>query len=188
MPSEIPPLVFEIFAIATSIGVLIQAGVLLGMFIGLRRFQNKVETILDPLTEQLVPLIATSRATLEDLSPKLKTISENLADVSETLRHESHNIKGSVDDVLERTRAQTARVDEMVSGTLDGLTQAASVIQQGIEVPLRQIHGVFNGVKAAFETLREKPARGTKYPPVNVEEPLVVVVEEVLVTASKLID
>ncbi len=60
------------------------------------------------------------------------------------LKQETATIKGSVDEVLEKTRAQTARVDEMVSGTLDGISQASATIQQGVEVPLRHIHGVFN--------------------------------------------
>jgi hypothetical protein len=86
----------------------------------------------------------------------LKVISSNLVDISETLKVESHNIKGSVDDVLAKTRVQTARVDEMVSGTLDGITQAGVAIQHGIEVPVRHLQGIFNGIRAGFGVFREK--------------------------------
>ncbi len=187
MPPEIPPYIFDLFAIATAIGVLIQAGVLLGMFLGLRKFQAKIEKMIDPLMEHALPLLASSRTTLEDLSPRLKVISENLAVVSETLKHESTNLKGSVDDVLEKTRAQTARVDEMVSGTLDGITQAASVIQQGIETPMRKIHGVFNGLKAGFETYRSQPSTRPVRPASVVEEPIIVVEEVVVASVEPLI-
>jgi len=181
MHLDIPPyisIMFVIFTAATALGVLIQAGVLLGMAFGLRKLQVKLEHILNHTTEHALPLIASTKATLEDLSPKLKTISANLVDISETLKSESHNIKGSVDDVLEKTRAQTARVDEMVSGTLDGISQASAAIQHGIEVPLRHISGIFNGLRAGFETFREKKTRVASQPAVRPAEEVILVVEE----------
>jgi hypothetical protein len=156
MHPDISPYIYIIFTGATAIGVLIQAGVLLGLFLGFRRLQGKLELILTHITDHALPLIASSKVTLEELSPKLKTISSNLVDISETLKHESQNVKVSVDDVLEKTRAQTARVDEMVSGTLDGISHASAVIQQGVEVPLRHLYGIFNGLRAGFSTFRGK--------------------------------
>ncbi len=175
--------IFAIFAIATAIGVLLQAGIMLGFFIAFLKLQGKIATILTQITEHAMPLIASSKVTLEELAPKVQTISGNLAEISDMLKDETHTIKISVDEVLEKTRAQTARVDEMVSGTLDGLSQASTTIQQGIEVPLRHVHGIFNGLKAAFETLKTAPV-----PPVSkVEEPVVVVVEEVIATHGPLV-
>src|SRR5271163_4447383 len=127
--------IFAIFAIATAFGVLLQAGILLGFFIAFMKLQGKLEKILTHVTEHALPLIERSKVMLEDLSPKIQTISENLAEISEMLKEETHNVKVSVDEVLEKTRAQTARVDEMVSGTLDGISHASATIQDGIEVP-----------------------------------------------------
>lgn len=169
--------IFAIFAIATAVGVLLQTGILLGFFIAFVSLRAKLEKILNHVTEHALPMIEQSKAMLEDVSPKVTAISANLVEISDMLKQETATIKVSVDDVLEKTRAQTARVDEMVSGTLDGISQASATIQEGIEVPLRHIHGVFNGLKAAVETLRSKPV-----PPVsNVDEPVVVVVEDVIV-------
>lgn len=177
MQSEIPPSIYIIFTAVTAVGVLIQAGVLLGMFIGLRKLQTRVENILNHMSEYALPLVASSKTTLEELSPKLKVITNNLADVSEMLKEESKTIKSSVDDVLGRTRAQTARVDEMVSGTLDGISHASAVLQHGIEVPLRQLNGILNGVKVGFDVFRKKEkAAGERYDPV--EQPVAIVIEE----------
>jgi hypothetical protein len=180
MHPDIPPYIYIIFTAATAIGVLMQACILLGMFIGLRRLQGRVENILNHLSEHALPLIASSKVTLEELSPKLKIISNNLVDVTETLKHESRTIKVSVDDVLEKTRVQTARVDEMVSGTLDGISHASAVIQHGIEVPLRQLNGILNGFRAGFDVLRSKRPVPPVDPIVSVEEPVIIVIEEEL--------
>jgi len=125
--------------------------------------------------------------TLEELAPKLKTITANLVEVSETLKQESQNVKASVDDVLERTRAQTARVDEIVSGTLDGLTQASAAIRQGIEVPMRHITAIFNGLRAGFGVLRSKPSEERAEPVIKVEEPEAVAVVEEAISAKPVV-
>jgi hypothetical protein len=176
--------IFAIFAIATAVGVLFQAGILFGFFLSFMKLQGKMEKILTHVTEHALPLIASSKVTLEELAPKVQTISANLVEISELLKEETHTIKTSVDEVLEKTRAQTTRVDEMVSGTLDGISQASTTIQQGIEVPLRHVHGIFNGLKAAFQTYKAKPS--SLHPHVGVEEP-VIIVEEVVVTQGPLV-
>lgn len=175
--------IFAVFAIATAVGVLLQAGILLGFFIAFLKLQGKISTILTQITDHAMPLVASSKVTLEELAPKVQTISANLVEISELLKEETHTVKASVDEVLEKTRAQTARVDEMVSGTLDGISQASTTIQQGIEIPLRHVHGIFSGLKAAFETLKSAPTH--RVPPASkVEEPVVVVVEEVIVSKA----
>lgn len=175
MHSDVSPVLYFIFIAATAVGVLIQAGVLLGLFLAFLKLYSKLETILTHVTDHALPLIASSKVVLEEISPKLKVISDNLIDVSETLKHESKNVKVSVDEVLEKTRAQTARVDEMVSGTLDGLSHASAAIQHGVEVPLRHLNGVVSGIRAGVETLlggRRRPS------PRAAEDDFVVIVEE----------
>jgi hypothetical protein len=176
--------IFAIFAIATAVGVLIQAAIMAGFFFAFLKLQGKIAMILTQITDHAMPLVASSKVTLEELAPKVQTISANLAEISELLKEETHTIKTSVDEVLEKTRAQTTRVDEMVSGTLDGISQASTTIQQGIEIPLRHVHGIFNGLKAAFQTYKDKPEGA--HSPASVEEP-VNVVEEVVVTQGPLV-
>ena len=183
MPQQIQVYVFDIFTGAIAVAVFIQACILLGMFIGLRKLQVKVEQIL----ERALPLIDSSKATFEELAPKLKTISANLVEVSETLKQESQNVKVSVDEVLEKTRAQTARVDEIVSGTLDGLSHASAAIQQGIEVPLRHLSGIFNGLRAGFGVLRSKPPEEQVEPVAEVKKPEAVIAVEEAVAAKPVV-
>jgi hypothetical protein len=183
MRPEIPEWVYVVFTAATSIGVLMQACILLGMFIGLRRLQNRIENILNHMTDYALPLIASSKTTLEELTPKLKTITNNLVDVSETLKSQSQNVSVSVEDVLEKTRAQTARVDEMVSGTLDGLSHAGTAIQHGIELPLRHLNGLVNGLRAGLGVLRGKAPEPA---PASPEAEVVLIVEEAVEARSGL--
>ena len=178
--------IFAIFAIATAVGVLLQAGIMLGFFLAFLKLQGKISEILTQVTDHALPLVASSKIALEELTPKVRSISSNLVEISELLKDETRTVKTSVDEVLHKTRAQTARVDEMVSGTLDGISHASVTIQQGVEVPLRHIYGIFNGLKAGIQSYKDKPARPHVHGPVSVEEPAIVV-EEVVVTQGPLI-
>src|SRR5450631_1546265 len=141
----------------TSIGILIQACVLIGIYIASRKAIVKVTKLVEDAREHVIPMLATSRSLLEDVSPKVKVITSNLTEVSQTIRHQSTHINSAVDDVVDRTRNQAARVDGIVTGTLDGINNATASIQEGISVPVRKVTGFVNGIRAAFDVLLQRP-------------------------------
>ena len=53
----------------------------------------------------------------------------------------------------QRARAQTARVDDMVSSVLDTTSGIASTIQKGVQIPVREFNGIMNGLKAGIDVL-----------------------------------
>jgi methyl-accepting chemotaxis protein len=156
MQHEIPPYIYIIFTAVTSVGVLLQAFVLLGIYLGIRKTTKKLEDLADEGSVHLLPTIATSRKIVEDLAPKIKTISANLVETSQALREEAAQVRIAVDDVVGRTRGQAAKVDELITGTLNGVAHATATLQEGLAMPLRQVHGVLNGIRAALDVLRQK--------------------------------
>jgi methyl-accepting chemotaxis protein len=154
MYPQIPQYVFIIFTAVTSVGVLLQALVLLGMFLGLKQTQKKIIELVAKANEHLIPALSNSRSLLEEISPKIKIITANLVETSGYVRDETRHIHDAVDEVVDRSKAQAARVDEMVSGTLDSVTHATRTLQDGIAAPIRQLHGVLNGVRAGLDVLR----------------------------------
>jgi hypothetical protein len=51
---------------------------------------------------------------------------------------------------------QASRVDNIVKGTLDQLTVAVQAIEHGIAVPVRQVNGIINGLRAGVDVMRSK--------------------------------
>jgi methyl-accepting chemotaxis protein len=145
-----------IFTIVTGVGVLLQAFVLLGMFFALKQTQKKVHALSESIEDHVLPLVASSRGLIDDLSPKLKIITANLVDASATLRSQSEQVKSVVDDISSRTRQQTARVDGMVTSALNSINQATAAVERTIAVPLRQVNSVLNGLRAGIEALKGK--------------------------------
>jgi hypothetical protein len=152
-----------IFVAVAAISILMQAGFTLGIFLGARKTQKKLAALADDLRIHALPLIQTSRDIVHEVAPKisaltdkLDTIADNLSATTATLRSKTDQIGALVGDVTTRTQGQVSRVDGMVKVTLDQVASAVQAIEHGIAVPVRQVNGVINGLRAGVEVLRQK--------------------------------
>lgn len=151
--------VIAIFTAISSIGILLQAIVLVSVYFGIRKAIVQVTKLVEEAREHVVPLLATSRSVADDLSPKIKVIATNITEVTHSVRSQTAHINSAVDDVVNRSQKQAARVDGMVTGTLDGINAATASVKEGISAPVRQVSGFVNGLRAALDVLlqRERP-------------------------------
>ena len=149
-------IILIVFVAIAAVSILMQAVFTVAMFIGARKAQKKLMALADDVRLHAMPVIISSREVIQDIAPKLKTITENLTAVSTTLRNKTEQVGGLVSDVTGRAQVQASRVDGMVKGTLDGLTHAVQAIEHGIAVPVRQVNGIINGLRAGVEVMRKK--------------------------------
>jgi hypothetical protein len=166
MQAQLPQIYYIIFTAITALGVLLQACVLLGMFIALRKATKKFHEVTDEVRTNLVPTIASTRRLIEDLSPKLKIATTNLVEASHAVRHEAAHISETVDDVLDKTTIQVERVNRMLIAILNSVEHATTVVQHSVDAPLRRVSGIMAGLKAGFDVLlrREKDPEDTEVP------------------------
>jgi hypothetical protein len=162
MQTPLPQIYYIIFTAITAGGVLLQALVLLGMFIAIRKSAQKMQVVSDELKGQLVPTISAARRLIEDVSPKLKIATADLVEITGTLRRETTHVSAAVDDVVNKTSAQAARVDEMLGAVLTTVEHASTVVQQAAAAPLRQITGIMAGLRAGFDVLRSREKESEK--------------------------
>jgi hypothetical protein len=145
-----------VFIAIAAFSILMQAGFTVAMFIAARKTQKKVMGLAEDVRLHALPAIIASRDVIQDITPKLRTIAENLTVVSTTLRAKTEKVGGLVGDVTDRAQAQAVRVDGMVKGTLDHLTSAIQAIEHGVAVPVRQVNGILNGLRAGVDVMRKK--------------------------------
>lgn len=156
MYSETDRLVLMIFTAVSSLGVLLQAFILLGIFLAVKKAAARLTEVTDEAKGNLLPILVTSRSLLDEVSPKIKVITNNLVETTNKLREQAIHVNATVDDIVDKSRVQAARVDEMVAGTLDTIEHATEAIQHSISAPIRQISGVLNGLRAGFEVLKRR--------------------------------
>jgi methyl-accepting chemotaxis protein len=146
--------------IVLGVGVLAFIAVLIALAITALRARKRIRQLMQQyetsVAPHIGPMVQSARSLVEDLSPKLKHITSNLVEVSDILRSEAQHITVSLSDVVERTHQQAARVDHIVSSTLNGIGHATAAVQEGIAAPMRHLSGMLDGLRAGFGSLRRK--------------------------------
>lgn len=146
--------------IVIGVGVLAFIAVLLVMakvaLDARKRVQQLMQQYETSVAPHIGPMMQSAHSLVDDLSPKLKHITSNLVEVSDVLRSETQHITVSVSDVVERTHQQAARVDHIVSSTLNGIGHATAAVQEGIAAPIRHLSGVLEGLRAGLGSLRRR--------------------------------
>src|SRR5258707_1867607 len=98
-------------------------------------------------------MVASAHALVDELSPKLKHITTNMVEVSDIMRSEAQHITVSLSDMVERTHQQAARVDNIVSSTLNGISHATAALQEGITPPIRHLNGMVYRFRAVNSSM-----------------------------------
>jgi hypothetical protein len=141
------------FVGVTSAAVVIQAGILLGLFLAVRKTTARVEALANEVQTRVLPTVDMANAMLKDLRPKIETMVENVSESSTMVRAQIERIDATVSDVIDRTRLQVIRADELVNGTMDRLEQTRDVVHKTVISPIRQVSGLIQGVTAGLEFL-----------------------------------
>ena len=150
---------FMIFVGVVSISVLFQTLAMITMAVGAAKARKDFLRIAEDMRSKALPVLEISRSMLEDTAPKLRVITDNVTEASFLLRDQAERLDHVVKSTLETVSVQVERADQMVSATLDGVDEITTTIQRAVMVPVKQIAGLMNGLKAAVEKLT-----GSKFP------------------------
>ena len=159
-----------IFVAIVGVLALLQALVLLGIFLSLRKAAKSAMVATDDFKATVMPTIHSTRDLIERVSPQIVTISKGLAELTELLRKESRGVSVSASEIVERVNRQTKRLDGMLTNGLDAVERAGEVVETAVAAPIRQVNGIVAAVKAMVETyLSDTPRRRPTYPNADAE-------------------
>jgi hypothetical protein len=142
-----------IFVGMVAIAMVGQAVALIIMAIGAAKARKRGLEIAEDLRVKVMPIITGTHELIRDNSPKLKVITENFVETSHIIRSKAQDFDVTASDLNAKTRAQAARVDGMVTTVLNTTVEITDSIQRGIKVPVRELTGMLNGLKAGLDVL-----------------------------------
>lgn len=142
--------VLSLFMIVTCLAIIIQAGILAALFFTVKKTSARMETLADQVANRAIPLMDSAKAILEDSGPKLKEITSNLVDATGTLKGQVNRMDETVNDLLDRTRLQIIRVDQLVASTLDRVEETTELVQATVVTPVKQISGIIQGLSVGI--------------------------------------
>lgn len=148
-----------IFIAVTAGAVVLQAGLLLGMYLAMRKTSTRLETLAEEVKTRALPAIDSAQALLTDIRPKLQLITDNLSETTSAIRDQVQRVDATVNDVVDRARLQVIRADDLLSRTLDRVEETTEAVHRTVVSPVRQFSGLMRGITAGIEFLVARRSR-----------------------------
>ncbi len=142
-----------VFIAVTAAAVLLQAGILVAMYLSVRKSSSRMEALAVEVKTKAVPALETAQEMLNELRPKLSVITENLMETTISMRSQVERMDATVSDAVDRARLQVIRADELLSRTLDRVEETSDMVHKTVVSPVRQFSGLIQGVTAGIEFL-----------------------------------
>jgi len=142
-----------IFVGVTSVAVVIQAGILVALYVAVRKSSSRMEGLAEEVKAMVLPTSDTAQSIMIELRPKIDTIATNVSETTTVVRGQLERIDATVSDVVDRTRLQVIRADELLNRTLDRIEETTDVVHRTVVSPVRQLSGLIQGLTAGVEFL-----------------------------------
>ena len=151
-----------VFVAITGLAVLLQAGILLAIFIALRKTAKIAQNATEDLKVTVIPMVHSTRELLEKISPQILTVSQGVSELTEMIHRQSSGVKVTAVDLMDKVGRQADRLDTMVTTGLNAVEKAGGVLETAIAIPVRQANGIAAALKAVIDTYRNfEPRRGS---------------------------
>jgi hypothetical protein len=142
------------FVAVTGLAVLLQAMILLAIYISLNKAARAVREEVEDLRSSMMPIIYNTREMFTRLAPKIEETVGEVAEIARGLRVQSAEVQLTTVEMMEKMRRQTSRVDAIVTGVLDGVDRAGVFLADAVGKPVHQAAKLLAAFKAIVEALR----------------------------------
>ena len=145
-------MVLTTFVAVTALAVVIQMGILVALFVSVRKTSAQVLTLASSIESKAVPALDAANSILVDTRPRMTEIAANLAALSASLRSSVDRFDSTFGDALDRTRRQVIRADELVNRTMDHVEETTEILHEGVLAPVQRVAGLVQGLTVGIDT------------------------------------
>jgi len=156
------------FIAVTAFAVLLQAGILVALYLAVRKSTDKMEALATEVKSKALPTMETVQNMLVEMRPKIEVMTTNFSESSTLMRNQLGRIDATLTDALDRTRLQVIRADELLNRTMDKVEETSEIVHKTVISPLRQVNGLMAAISAGVEVFlgqkRRHPKNGAGVP------------------------
>ena len=117
-----------------------------------RQVKAMQEKVL-PLIPRAESLLEHARATVETTHAEIKQISAKTHQILDSTRDQLSRVEEVVSDASSRAKIQLEKAEFVLDDTMSRVHETVAVLQSGVLKPLKEINGLVTGVRAGFGTL-----------------------------------
>src|ERR1700681_3060555 len=153
------------FVIVTAVAIVLQAIMLIALFLQLRRTAARVEETISDLNTRLSPIISRLQILVDDVSPRISGLVADASELTRLARSQAQKVDRILTETMERLRLQLIHVDQILTGAMETIEEAGSRMRDTVWGPVVKASAMIRGIQSALEFLRA--ARGRR----SVEQP-----------------
>jgi hypothetical protein len=161
-----------VFVIIAAVAILLQAAILVGMFLQMRRTMDRMERFTAELELRLTPILSRVQLLLDDTQPRISEMIADAAHVVYLARGQAQKVDRLFTDASDRVRGQLVRADRILTGALEAVEDAGVKFNNSIWKPMHKASALVQGIKVGLDLLRSRRGRRNSDPSVEREEEL----------------
>ena len=142
------------FVIVTATAVVLQAIVLIALFVTLRRTAARVEETIADLNMRVAPILARVQVLVEDVTPRISGIVADAAELTHMARNQAYKVDRILSETLERVRMQLIHMDQILTGAMETVEEAGSRLRETVWGPIVKTTALIRGIQAGLEFFR----------------------------------
>lgn len=142
-----------LFVALTAVAVLIQAGILVSIYVMSRKVAGQIELTLGQL-RQMMPALKT-------VIDNMKTVSVDVVEIGTAAREQFHRVEEMIGETGETLQTQLEKVDRMSRDVTDRVNETVDIVQDSIVRPVREVGALAKGLTRGFEVLMNRKGRNT---------------------------
>lgn len=149
----------NIFIAVTAVAVLLQAVLLLAMYLTMRKTSSRLESLAEQVQTNVMPVVRETSALLASSRGRIEEVVGDIASTTSMVRGQVERIDAALSDVIDRARLQVIRADEVVGRTLDRVDEVSEAVHHKVISPVRQLSGIMSGLTVGLDALFRRSRR-----------------------------
>ena len=149
----------EFFSIVAAIALVVQVGILIGLFLQLKRTTESMNRMINDLHTRIGPILTRTQILLDDTQPKITNLVEDASQVVYLARVQAQKMDKVFTEASDRLRGQLVRADRILTGTLEAVEDAGTQVRRSFLGPVQKASAVIHGIKVGLDFLRSRRGR-----------------------------
>ena len=142
-------IVLTIFVALAALAMLIQAGTLLGLLLVARKLQQ----VVLPMIPEVQSIIGTTKRTVDHVEKHVEKIGATSGAILDVTKQQLVKIDELLTDASARAKVQMERAEMVLDDSMTRVQQTVSYVQSGVIRPVREVYGVFAGIRTTLAHL-----------------------------------
>ena len=161
-----------LFIVVTALAVVLQAAVLLALYLQMRRMMEQMNRLLTDLQARVGPILTRVQILLDDTQPRISALVTDAEHIVYLARNQAQKVDRVFTDAADRLRAQLVNADRILTGALESLEDAGVQFRRSFWGPMRKASALVQGFKVGLDFFRSRRRGGSARESVEQEDEL----------------